>query len=292
VKIAVLGAGGQLGRDIMHVAHVAQIECVGFLHSECDVAIPFKLREALSRFGPGDAVINCAHGLYAMDAEAWPQKCFEAAAFGARNVAIACRNIGARTVYISSDYVFDGTKGLPYEEDDTPNPINAYGMAKRDGEIFTQAMNPNSIVARVSSLFGPQSAKAPHLNFVERMLVKARAGQLVEVVDDIVMSPTYTLDAATTLLSLLSDNAQPGIYHLANEGACSWARFAEAIFERVGTTVPVKRTTSESNATPRRPRYSALGSLKVVRRNWKAALDDYLHRMGALRNDYDWSIFH
>lgn len=291
MKIAVLGAAGQFGSELVDVGHAKGYEIVPFTHEQCDVTSGARsINSILSSAGItyGDAVVNCANGLFAADAETWPQKAFEVSAFGARNVASACESLSARCVYISSDYVFDGVKG-GYVETDAVLPINVYGAAKFAGEVFTRAENSGALIARVSSLFGPGGRTGNHVNFVERMAVKAKAGEDVQVVGDVFMTPTYTRDAARLLLMLLEDGAPTGTYHLSNFGGASWANFAETIYDKMESTghvIPQYNVTDVNGV--RRPKNSVLNSRFVgARRHWIGALDDYLHRIGYLPNDYD-----
>ncbi len=284
MRVAIIGATGQLGSDIVKVF---SDKAVPLSHADIEVKNLFSCIKALKENSP-DVVINCAAYVRVDDAEDFAEEAFAVNAVGAKNVASACEQIGAANVYISTDYVFDGTKSDPYIESDLPNPINAYGLSKYAGEIFTRNYSSKFYIIRVSSLYGAKGARGKGGNFVETMINKAKNGEEIKVVDDMIMSPTYTRDAAEMIKNIVEEKLPYGIYHVTNSGYCSWYEFARAIFELTNLNAelsPIK--TSQLSLKARRPLFSALTSIKLEEhglrmRDWKAALQDYLKEKGHL----------
>jgi dTDP-4-dehydrorhamnose reductase len=232
-----------------------------------------------------EVIINCAAYHKTDECEDNPEKTFAVNTIGAFNVAKVASEIGALNVYISTDYVFDGKKEGPYYEDDQPNPINIYGVSKFAGEVVTKNYSGRYYIARVSSLFGVAGASGKGGNFVETMITKSSEVDKLKVVNDIVMSPTFTLDAAKKIKALVEMNATNGIYHLANEGACTWYDFACTIFEILDIDVEVEPISSkEFPSKAKRPENSSLASKnKLENRSWKEALEEYLQLKGHLK---------
>ena len=199
-----------------------------------------------------------------------------------KNVALACERIDATNVYISTDYIFDGTKSKPYVESDLPNPINTYGLSKYAGEIFTRNYSSKYYIVRVASLFGVTGARGKGGNFVETMIQKAKSGGEIKVVDDIIISPTYTRDAAIAIKEIIGKKLHYGIYHATNSGACSWYEFACAILDFINFDIVIKPVKSRAmNLVAPRPKNSSLESKKLEKygirlKNWRSALKDYL----------------
>ena len=188
-----------------------------------------------------------------------------------------------QAVYISTDYVFDGVKGTPYEEDDVPNPVNVYGLSKYVGEIFTRNYSQRYYIIRTASLYGKAGASGKGGNFVEFMIQQARNGERIKVVDDQFMSPTSTKDVAEMLKEFLGIKPVFGAYHMVNEGYCSWFEFTKEIFNILNWDMhitPIK--SDELKRLARRPIFSALknkklGNLGLRMRDWEDALEDYLN---------------
>jgi len=189
-------------------------------------------------------------------------------------------------VYISTDYVFDGSKADPYTEEDPPNPINVYGVSKLAGERLVLQTCADALVVRVASLYGGQGARGKGTNFVLSILDRARRGESLRVVNDIRMSPTYTVDAARAIVELLRRGAT-GIFHVVNEGSCTWYEFAQKALALAGLEVhvePVPHTAYPMKA--RRPLNSALSTERLRRtgvclRPWQGALAEYVARLAA-----------
>jgi len=286
MQIAVIGAKGQVGSEIVAAARDARCDVIALTHADCDVTDRVSLDRALGALREGDAAVNTA-AFHRTDAcEADPERAMAVNALGAYNVAAAAHARSAAAVYVSTDYVFDGEATHPYTENAAPRPINAYGVSKLAGEMLLAHANPASYITRISSVFGIAGSSGKGGNFVETMIAKADAGAPPDVVDDIVMAPTYAADCAALLVQLLIRRAPFGTYHLSNAGECSWREFADAIFTAIGSPVRARAVASrQNNAAARRPRYSALASEKLAllglaSRPWHEALDAYLIERG------------
>ena len=251
-----------LGQDMMRAAGAG---AVGLTRAELDVTDASAVREALT----GSVVVNCAAYTDVDGAEADPQRAHEVNAQGARNVA----EVAARVIYVSTDYVFDGSKAGPYVESDPVNPLSAYGRSKLAGERATLSASPHSLVVRTSWLFGAGGG-----NFVATMLRLGEEREAVEVVDDQVGSPTFTGHLADALWALAS-GSRHGFLHVAGGGSCSWFDFARAIFERAGVDCTVERqTTAELGRPAPRPANSVLRSERHAPElpGWQEGLDAYM----------------
>ena len=281
MKVAIIGANGQLGSDLVEAFGE---DAIPLTRRDLDVTDPECL-EALNELMP-EVVINTAAYVRVDDAEVEVEKAFQVNAIGALNIAKVCNEINAVNVYISTDYVFDGAKGEPYEEDDVPNPINVYGLSKYAGEILTRNYSENYYVIRVASLYGKAGARGKGGNFVDYMIQRAKNEAEIKVVDDMFMSSTYTKDVSRMLKRFLDLEIKPafGVYHIVNEGYCNWYDFTREIFNIVGGDAKIQITPIKSSVLKklaRRPVFSALKNNKLDdlglrTRNWKEALKDYL----------------
>jgi dTDP-4-dehydrorhamnose reductase len=244
--------------------------------------------EILKKIQP-DVVINCAAYVRVDDAEDFADRAFAVNALGARNIALISKDLNAILMHISTDYVFDGRKKEPYIENDIPNPLNVYGNSKLAGEYFVRNTFENHYIIRSSSLFGAAGASGKGGNFVETMIKKAHNNEEIKVVDDMIMSPTYTKDAASMIKNVHSRMLPFGIYHVANSGICTWYEFARAIFETLGIETNVSPTkTNNLQSKARRPMFSPLVSTKLKNyglemENWEEALKNYLMEKGHLK---------
>jgi dTDP-4-dehydrorhamnose reductase len=251
-----------LGQDVLRAAGE---RATGLTHAELDVTDSAAVAEALS----GATVINCAAYTNVDGAEADSETAHAVNADGARNVAEAA----ARVVYVSTDYVFDGSKRAPYVESDPTGPLQEYGHSKLAGERATAAANEDHLVVRSSWLFG-----AGGRNFVETMLALGRERDELLVVDDQVGSPTFTGHLAEALVAL-ADGDERGVLHVAGSGSCSWYGFARAIFERAGLDASVRPCATDDFPRPaRRPANSVLASERgaPVLPSWEEGLEAYM----------------
>ena len=220
------------------------------------------IERSLAEIDPS-IVVNAAAYNQVDVAETEPQAALSVNALGVRNLALACRQIDARLVHFSTDYVFDGEAGRPYTEEDTPHPLGAYAVSKYAGELYARAYLDDPLLIRTSGVYGPAGAGTRRGNFVELMLRLAAGGQPIRVVDDHVASPTYAPLLAARTADLI-DRKAGGVFHVAGGTPISWFRFASAIFRARGLEPELRPTTAREYRTPaRRPRYSALSNAKI-----------------------------
>ncbi|MBM7579229.1 dTDP-4-dehydrorhamnose reductase [Jeotgalibacillus terrae] len=276
LKVMVTGSKGQLGQELCHVLMNEGHEVTGFSRPELDVTNPVEVRNKVKNCKP-DVVIHAAAYTDVNRAEQEPEKAFQVNAIGTRNVALAVKEIGAKMVYISTDYVFDGTSQYPIREEETPNPLSVYGESKLRGEEYVRDILSDYFIVRTSWLYGRYGN-----NFVKKILEAGDLTQTVTVVNDQVGSPTYTGDLAAAIAKLIVTD-QFGIYHLSNSGSCSWYEFAREIFYLAGKDVSVEPCKTEDFKSPaKRPAYSILdhgrwrenGFAEV--RHWSEALEEFL----------------
>jgi dTDP-4-dehydrorhamnose reductase len=267
----VCGAAGMLGRDVTRSAAEAGHEVVALSRSDLDVTDVAAAREAIAAAGP-DVVLNCAAYTDVDGAESDPDRALLVNGEGAGNVAGAAAAAGADVIYVSSDYVFDGTKGEPYQEDDEPAPLSSYGRSKLEGERRTLADGEHAAVVRSSWLFGVHGR-----NFVDSMLRAGTERDELRVVDDQVGCPTWTGHLAPALLRLGASGSR-GVYHLAGGGQCSWYELAREIVSRAGLDCRVEPcTTAEFPRPAPRPAYSVLRTGRgEPLPPWGEGLDGYL----------------
>lgn len=284
MRTLLIGSGGQLGSDLRRVW---TDDLIALPHEKLDVCDREQAHSVIRSEAP-DLVINTAAYHRVDECESNVARTFEVNAVGAKNVADASREAGAAVLFISTDYVFDGEKGSPYVEEDVPCPINVYGVSKLAGEHLVRQSNPRHFIVRSSGLFGTAGASGKGGNFVETMIRRAREGEALRVVDDQVLSPTFTWDLAIALRELAA-SGRFGTYHVTNTGQTSWYRFAAKIFEFTGLRPNLTATTSEEiGAAARRPRFSVLEHRALTAaglaplRLWPDALEAYLREKGHL----------
>jgi dTDP-4-dehydrorhamnose reductase len=286
MKIVIIGSTGQLGTDLVKTLGTVH-EVIGFTHNNIEVA-DYNSCLILKQHQP-DMVINTAAFHKTDMCEEQPLKTFSVNALGARNLAMITNEIDATTIFISTDYVFDGSKKESYTEDDVPAPINTYGISKLAAEHFTR-QNPKHYIIRIASLFGKAGASGKGENFVEKMITKAKKNEPITVIDDMWMSPTYTKDVSSIIKEIAEKQLPYGIYHATNKGYCSWFQFAEQIFQFTDlkpSLSPIK--TEQITTKAKRPRFSALKSIKMPQYGiemptWKQALRKYLIEKGHISN--------
>lgn len=255
-RVLVVGAGGMLGGDLCEVLK-AEYECMGTDLVDFDITDPAATRENIVRLRPHVVVLLAAF-TQVDHCEASKERAFQVNAEGAKHVALACRAVGARCVYLSTDYVFDGTKRTPYREDDPPNPLSVYGLSKLQGERYVQEAAPHCLIVRSAWLFSERGK-----NFVKTVISLARERQELEMVHDQTGSPTYTKDLSRALVALIASRKE-GIFHVANTGSCTWFEFAQRIVGLIGSSlrlIPV--STAQCGRAAARPAYSVLGNEKI-----------------------------
>lgn len=279
IRVLVTGAGGQLGRELALWPEHPEWVLVGLGRNEMDITSLEQCRRAVAEHAP-DVVIHCAAYTAVDQAESDPDAAFRINAVGTRNVALASREVGAKLIYVSTDYVFDGNCDQPYREYDGTNPQSVYGKSKLAGEQLVQSLHDRWFIVRTSWVYGLHGA-----NFVKTMLKLGKEKDKLGVVHDQHGSPTYTKDLAAFLLQLAGTESY-GIYHASNTGSCTWFEFAKAIFEESGMTIELNPCTTEEFPRPApRPRYSVMdhGSIRVNGLEdlppWREALKAFLEEM-------------
>ncbi len=280
MKILLIGADGQLGTDFRKVAPPNEV--IPLTISDIDITDRSRTIEAIKKHKP-DVVLNTSAYHKVDDCEEHDQEAFAVNAFGVKNLCLACRETDSALVHVSTDYVFDGTKGRPYTEADCPNPGTVYGISKLAGELYVRYMMKKYFIVRTCGLFGVAGCLGKGgTNFIENMLKLASQKKQLRVVRDEIVGPTYTLDLAAKIDQLIRTQHY-GLYHITNSGQCSWYDFAKSIFELTGTKIDLQPATSaEFKAKARRPAYSVLAheNLKKIglddMRTWDKALEAYL----------------
>lgn len=232
MRILVTGASGQLGYDVERELERRGIEHLGTSSRELDITDREAVERLMAAYRP-DAAIHCAAYTKVDLAEDEPERCWAVNADGTRNMAAACREIGAKLLYISTDYVFPGTGEQLRRTDDPVSPVNTYGRSKLAGELAVQSLLEKYFIVRISWVFGKNGN-----NFVKTMLRLAETKAELSVVCDQIGSPTYTADLAPLLCDMVQTERY-GIYHATNGGTCAWSEFAKAIFELADKQVTV-----------------------------------------------------
>jgi len=265
VKALISGGGGQLGRGLQRLVPEG-IECTALQRCDLDITDPRSVSETISRYRP-DWIINAAAYTAVDRAEAEPDIAFAVNRDGVANLAIAARDIGARVLHVSTDYVFDGRGGRPYRPDDAPAPLNVYGESKREGEIrLAELLSGRHALVRASWLYG-----LPGRNFVSSMLKLMKEKQELRVVCDQVGSPTAVPGLVGAIWRIVEREAY-GVYHWCDAGVASWYDFAVAIqaeanaqglLSQAVRIIPVLSTEFPTAAL--RPSFSVLDSVTSSR---------------------------
>jgi dTDP-4-dehydrorhamnose reductase len=264
MRLLIAGGKGMLGRAVETAAHSRGWEVSALGHDELDVSDPLSVAEAFARDSRWDAVLNCAAYTQVDRAETEPQAAYEANVLGPGYLGRAALQAGAQFLHVSTDFVFDGQKTEPYQEDDPPNPLGVYGETKLAGEEAALAAHPQGIVVRTSWLFGDQGKCFPR-----SILDAFRAGKPLRVVADQTGCPTYCPDLALTLLALLEKRPFPGIYHAGGPDPMTWHAFAQAVANEFASQEGVQPPhiepirTADWPTPARRPAYSVLGDTKL-----------------------------
>lgn len=281
LKILLIGKTGQLGSDLLRNNPGHEILAPG--RDMLDLNDLKLIRTVVTDAAP-DLVINTAafHNVPLCEVEV--EQAFRINCAAVRDLALVCREQGAQLVTFSSDYVFGGERHTPYREDDRPQPMQIYGITRLAGEYAAVAASfDQAVIIRTCGLYGRSGAQSKGGNFVDKRLADARSHNRLEMGCDQVVAPTATEDLSRAVWQLIAHpGCQPGIYHLVNEGHCSWYEFTRAIYEIAGLTVdvqPVDRGGLSGNM--RRPLYSVLANTKakalgITLPHWRKALEWYL----------------
>lgn len=282
MKIAVLGADGQLGRDLL-----PRLGARSLRRADCDLASIETVAPAVENTAV-DVLVNCAAYNLVDRAEQEPLPAFVVNALGVKHLARVCAEKGTKLVHFGTDYVFGrDTRTEPYSETDTPGPVGAYGTSKLAGEHFVLAASGQNLVIRTCGLYGAHGVGGKGGNFVETMLRLAREGRPIRVVRDQRCTPTYTVDLADATAALVERGAT-GLVHVTSGGDCTWFEFAQEIFRLAGLKPDLAPITSaEFGAAAKRPPYSVLSNAKLHAlgvkplRHWRDALAAYLAERAA-----------
>lgn len=263
MRILIIGSRGQLGSDLTKC--LTHHDLLTPSHSVLDVTRFDDVNTYLHEERP-EVVVNTSAFHDVPKCEQQPEKAFMVNAVGPKNLASVSKSIGARFFHISTDYVFNGEKGLPYEETDRTSPLMIYGASKVAGEQLAFAENEQSRIVRTTGLFGhnPCRAKPGGRNFIELMLYLGKKNDTMKVVRDQLCCPTYTPDLARQIQIMLEQDCAPGIYHAVTPEGTSWYEFAKMIFETAGMDVALKPVSSDHFPSGfRRPLDSRLALLSL-----------------------------
>lgn len=276
MKVFVTGVKGQLGHDVVNELTGRGIQAVGVDIEEMDITDAACVTRVIKEAAP-DAVIHCAAYTAVDAAEENEELCRRVNAEGPRNIAMVCRELDIKMIYISTDYVFSGQGDRPWEPDDEREPQSVYGQTKYEGELAVQELLDKYFIVRIAWVFGINGK-----NFVKTMLKLAETHDTIRVVNDQYGSPTYTYDLARLLADMVLTEKY-GVYHATNEGICSWYDFACAIFKEAGVSVNVVPvTTAEYGARAKRPANSRMNKDKLTEQGfeklppWQDALRRYV----------------
>lgn len=257
MRVLVTGADGQLGYDIVKKLKELNIEHIGVDKEDFDLTNEKDTEEFILDYQP-DVIVHCAAYTDVDQAEVERELCYQINVEGTRYVAEVAKELDAKMIYISTDYVFDGQGKKPFEVTDEPNPINYYGETKYQGEQEVQKLLTKYFIVRTSWVFGEHGD-----NFVNTMLKLGKERDEISVVDDQYGSPTYTGDLAELIIEMIKTNKY-GIYHATNEGSCSWYEFAKEIFKASDINIEVKPVSSDEFETKaKRPINSRLSNIKL-----------------------------
>lgn len=276
MKVLVTGYTGQLGFDVIRELKARNIECIGTTRNEFSLTDIEKMQAFVKAYKP-DVVIHCAAYTAVDKAEDEVELCAQINHLATKKLAKVCKEIDAKIIYISTDYVFAGSGEDFYEVSDEKAPQNVYGKSKLDGELAVQEILDKYFIVRISWVFGSNGK-----NFIKTMLNLAKTHDKLTVVNDQIGSPTYTVDLAKLLCDMaLSDKY--GVYHATNEGICSWYDFACEIFKQADIKINVKPVSSTAFPTKAIRPHNSRMSKKCLDEagfnrlpTWQNALTKYL----------------
>lgn len=283
LRVLVTGIGGQLGYDVVKELSRRGLEPVGVGREEMDITDAATVERVITE-AKVQAVIHCAAYNAVDKAEDDVENCRKGNVDGARNIATVCKKLDLKMLYVSTDYVFDGSGIRAWTPEDVPNPLGVYGKSKYDAEQAVQGLLSKFFIVRISWAFGINGN-----NFVKTMLRLSESRDCLAVVNDQIGSPTFTEDLAVLLVDMIQTEKY-GIYHATNEGECSWYEFAREIFRMAGKMMTIKPvTTAEYGAKAPRPLNSRLSKDKLVENgfkrlpHWQSALERYLTQLGEMK---------
>lgn len=268
-KVLVTGAKGMLGQDLCPILEDEGFDVIETTIDDFDITDREKTQNFIKKQKP-EIIIHTAAYTNVDAAENDKETAEKINVKGTENIAQIAKKLNATLVYISTDYVFDGTKESAYEPTDKPNPLNVYGKTKYEGELVIQKNCEKYYIIRTSWLYGIHGK-----NFVETMISLAKNKEL-KVVNDQIGTPTWSVDLSNAIIKLLKNKEEFGIYHICGSGKTSWYEFAKEIFEQSELKVNLKPCSTEEFPRPaKRPHFSVLNNNKKCE-SWKVALKKYL----------------
>ena len=279
MKILVTGAKGQLGYDVVKELEKRGHIAIGVDKQEMDLISSIEIKSCIEKHQP-DAIIHCGAYTTVDMAEDNEKICNSINAIGTKEIALCAKNLDIPMIYISTDYVFDGTKSLDseYIEEDKTNPINIYGKSKLYGEDFVRNILDKYYIVRISWVFGKNGN-----NFIKSILRLANEREELRIVNDQIGSPTYTKDLSVLLCDMIETDRY-GIYHATNEGYCTWYEFAKEILRLSNIDIKLNPiSTKDYKTKAKRPMNSKMSKDKLAKngfkklRHWKDALKDYIN---------------
>ncbi|MFB0566881.1 MAG: dTDP-4-dehydrorhamnose reductase [Candidatus Aminicenantaceae bacterium] len=288
MKVAIIGADGQLGSDLVKVFE--RDEVFPLYYPDFDITKPKESRKVLSSFDI-DVVINTAAYHRVDECEDNAQKSFLVNSIAVRELALICRRLSLILVHFSTDYVFDGRKREPYIEEDIPNPLNVYAVSKLAGEYFVRNILDKYFLVRSCGLYGEVGCWGKESNFVDAMVDLGKRRKALKIVNDQWVTPTSSAELAARVSELIR-TAHYGLYHMTNEGQCTWYEFAETIFSLIGKRPHLMPIDSETyGARAKRPLYSILENKRAREigltefSHWRDALESYVIKKGYIKGE-------
>jgi dTDP-4-dehydrorhamnose reductase len=279
MKIALLGSSGQLGQDLLTALRAHEVYAL--TRRDFDVTDHPQARSRLMDLRP-DVILNTTAYHRVDDCEIQPELAYSVNVLAVLNLIRVANDLDSIFVHLSTDYVFDGKTCQPYTERSEPFPLSVYANSKLAGEFLVRSTARKHFLIRSCGLYGAAGSRGKGGNFVQTMLAKARRREPIRVVNDQVVTPTYTLDLAKQIARVLPTD-HFGLFHMSNQGSCTWFEFAKAIFEIAGIQADLSPTTSDLYKTPAiRPKYSVLENARLKElglnemRHWREALAAYL----------------
>lgn len=283
MKILVTGAKGQLGKKIIDILG-RDYQLILTDADNMDITEILAIRNVIEKEKP-DYIIHAAAYTQVDKAEENVELCRKINSLGTKNIATVAGEYNIKLIYISTDFVFDGSKNLPYSETDIANPLSIYGLTKFEGEEFIREICSKYYIIRVAWLFGEMPDGHTGTNFVEVMLKLAKEKPFLNIVNDQIGSPTYTGDLVETISKIINQSPEFGTYHFSGTGACSWYDFAKEIFRQTNTAIDLKPIASAKYPQKaQRPAYSYLDKSKIENaldikvRPWQEMLAEYLKK--------------
>ena len=279
MNIALLGANGQLGQDLRSALLAHDLHA--FTRKEFDVTDYARSRSVLMDVRP-EVIINTTAYHRVDDCESHPELAYAGNVLAVLNLIRVANELAATLVHFSTDYIFDGKSREPYTETSVPFPLSVYANSKFAGELLVRSTARKHLMIRTCGLYGAAGSSGKGGNFVQTMLAKAHRKEPIRIVNDQVVTPTYTVDLANQIAAVLQ-SGHLGLFHMTNEGSCTWFEFARAIFDIAGIEANLSPTTSDVFKAPAiRPAYSVLENARLKElglnrmRHWREALAAYL----------------